>query len=198
MHLIIEINNLSIIINKLLNIALGNMRILLILLFSVITTVVEARMYQWAEPEVGTTQLSGKPPAWYRSAAGGPRTFVFDKGRLIDDTAVKVSDDVRQRLRRQAFVLAEEDYQKAQEKMAKAQELKQKYKKAKPGKTRIDDTDKQDSDIEFVAEPLFPEENQAEDEEKDNPADKSLDELRAMIADWERQQTESAKQALLE
>ncbi|HIF50150.1 MAG TPA: hypothetical protein EYQ42_01205, partial [Thiotrichaceae bacterium] len=104
------------------------MRKTLTLLISMImvTSIAEARMYQWTEPGVETTQLSGKPPAWYRSTAGGPRIFVFDNGRLIDDTAVEVSGEVRQRMRQQAFVLAEEDRQKAQEKMTKAQELKQK------------------------------------------------------------------------
>jgi len=31
---------------------------------------VQAQMYQWTDPESGTTQLSGKPPAWYRSVEG--------------------------------------------------------------------------------------------------------------------------------
>ena len=170
------------------------MRILLTLLLSVMTTVAESRMYQWTEPGVETTQLSGKPPAWYRSAAGGPRIFVFNKGRLIDDTDIEVSAEVRQRMRQQAFVLAEEDQQRAKEKMARAQELKQKYKKAKPEKSEQDAVDKEVVEVEFVAEPIFSEASQ--DEEEDSFADKSLDELRAMIADWERLQTESAKQAL--
>ncbi len=178
---------------------LETMRILLILLFSVTTSAVEARMYQWTESGVETTQLSGKPPAWYRSAAGGPRVFVFDNGRLIDDTAVDVSDEVRQRMRQQAFILVEEDRQKAKEKIAKAQELKQKYKKAKPDKSKQssqDDIDEMDSTDELVTEALFPEENQDDEQEKDSIADKSIDELRAMITNWEKSQTESAKQAL--
>lgn len=177
---------------------LETMRVLLILLISV-TTTVEARMYQWTEPGVETTQLSGKPPAWYRSVAGGPRIFVFDKGRLIDDTAVEVSDEVRLRMRQRAFILVEEDRQKVKEKIAKAQELKQKYKKAKPDKPEQfsrDDIDEEDSDVETVPDALFSEENQDDEQEKDSILDKSLDELKEMIADWEESQTESAKQAL--
>ena len=70
------------------------MRLIPVLLI-ICSTNVSARMYQWQEPDTGTTQLSGKPPAWYRSTAGGPRVFVFDDGRLIDDTAVKVSEEIR-------------------------------------------------------------------------------------------------------
>lgn len=46
-----------------------------------------ARMYQWVDPRSGTVQLSGSPPAWYRAAKAGPRVFVFENGRLVDDTA---------------------------------------------------------------------------------------------------------------
>ena len=64
---------------------------------------VEARMYQWINPASGRTQLSGKPPAWYRGKTGGPRVFVFENGRLIGDTAREVSEAERQSLRTQAF-----------------------------------------------------------------------------------------------
>ena len=61
-----------------------------------------------------------------RSAAGGASVFVFDNGRLIDDSSVSVSDEVRQSMRQQAFILSEEDRKKDKEKIAKSQELKQK------------------------------------------------------------------------
>jgi len=48
-------------------------------------------------------QLSGSPPAWYRSPAPGPRVLVFDNGQLVDDTAVVVAEDLRQSLRSDAF-----------------------------------------------------------------------------------------------
>lgn len=68
-----------------------------------------ARMYQWIEPHTGTTQLSGKPPVWYRSGQPGPRVLVFDNGHLIDDTAIKVEAEARRRLRQEALAIAEED-----------------------------------------------------------------------------------------
>jgi hypothetical protein len=175
------------------------MRIILILFFSLTMFAAEARMYQWTEPGVETTQLSGKPPAWYRSVAGGPRVFVFDKGRLIDDTAVEVSDEIRQRMRQEAFMLVEEDRQKAKEKMVKAHELKQKFKKKESKEAdeiNDDDTNGKDTVVELLTETLFSEENKEDEESKNNMEDKTLEELRAMIADWEKSQTESAKQAL--
>jgi hypothetical protein len=62
-----------------------------------------ARMYQWSHPASGIVQLSGAPPAWYRSTAQGPRVLVFDNGRLIDDTAVVVGEPLRESLRAAAF-----------------------------------------------------------------------------------------------
>ena len=64
---------------------------------------VQARMYQWVDPRTRHTQMSGVPPAWYRSGQPGPRVFVFENGQIIDDTLVTVSEDKRQALREQAF-----------------------------------------------------------------------------------------------
>jgi hypothetical protein len=64
---------------------------------------VSARMYQWVDPDTGTTHWSGRPPAWYRGSQRGPRVLVFDGGRLIDDTARRVLDAERDVLRAQAF-----------------------------------------------------------------------------------------------
>lgn len=63
----------------------------------------DARMYQWTSPDTGSTQLSGRPPAWYRSAQGGPRVYVFDDNRLVDDTGITVSAEQRAALRAEAF-----------------------------------------------------------------------------------------------
>lgn len=173
------------------------MRIFLALLLFITTISVEARMYQWIEPGVDTTQLSGKPPAWYRSAAGGPRVFVFDNGRLIDDTAVSVSDEVRQRMRQEAFILAEEDRQRAKEKIAKAKELKKKLARENNEEVdEIDDARNREDTIELLTDALFPEEKREEEQKDENIANKSLEELRSIISDWEESRTESAKQAL--
>ena len=81
---------------------------------------VGARMYQWINPETGTTQFSGKPPTWYRSGDGGPRIFVFENSRLIDDTARVLVPAERDRLQRQAFMPAEADKQADKEKYLEA------------------------------------------------------------------------------
>ena len=60
-------------------------------------------MYEWVDPISGSLQMSGKPPAWYRSSAGGPRVRVFDQGVIVDDTAIDVPADQRQALREDAF-----------------------------------------------------------------------------------------------
>lgn len=91
---------------------------------SVLMQSIQAEMYQWADPETGTTQLSGKPPAWYRSGEGGPRVFVFNRGKIVDDTGIKISDEQRISLRTQAFIRAEEDTAAAQQKATEAAKLK--------------------------------------------------------------------------
>lgn len=69
----------------------------------IVTVPAQARMYQWVSAQTGRTQLSGKPPAWYRSDQSGPRILVFENGRLVDDTARPVSLEERAALRAQAF-----------------------------------------------------------------------------------------------
>lgn len=76
-------------------------------LCSLSITPAAARMYQWRSPATGTTQLSGTPPAWYRTVEGGPRVYVFDANRLVDDTGIAVSDEQRRALRAAAFGEAE-------------------------------------------------------------------------------------------
>jgi hypothetical protein len=150
-------------------------------------------MYQWVEPGVDTTQLSGKPPAWYRSTAGGPRIFVFENGRLIDDTGIEVSDEVRQRMRQEAFILAEEDRQKAKEKIVKANEMKQKFQKEDSKETESTVEDEQDLP-ELSTDTLFAKEEKNENQSSDSDVD--IEQLRKIIADWEASQSESARKAL--
>lgn len=66
-------------------------------------TAAQARLYQWVSPETGTPQLSGEPPSWYRSADGGPRVRVYERGVLVDDTAMNLPEERRQALREEAF-----------------------------------------------------------------------------------------------
>ncbi len=170
----------------------------LLALLIVISMSADARMYQWTESDSGTTHFSGKPPVWYRSSAGGPRVYVFDNGRLIDDTAIEVDDDVRHQLRQQAFVLVEQDREDARKKNAKALELKQKYVKEKPKQS--DESRQRESEQESLDQMLEDEaiatQDEAEEETEDSSNKKLEDELRAMIADWEKSQTDIAKKRL--
>lgn len=156
---------------------------------------ISARMYQWTEADTGSTQLSGKPPMWYRSASSGPRVFVFDNGRLIDDTAVEVDEDVRQQLRQRAFVLVEEDQQKAKDKLAKSLELKQKFVKDKPKKPELEESEEMPLD-DTRDDELIVDEDVVDDQEKDASTEDTVDDLRKLITEWEQAQTESAKRAL--
>lgn len=83
-----------------------------------------ARMYQWNDPATGTTQFSGTPPAWYRSVDDGPRVFVFERGRIIDDTEVAVSEERRIALRQEAFMKTGQDSQEARSLAERAERLR--------------------------------------------------------------------------
>ncbi len=98
-------------------------RIIIILLLTC-SLAAEARMYQWRDPKTGTTQLSGKPPSWYRTDEKGPRVIVFDKGKIIDDTAIPLDRGQRRALRRQAMLSAEEDIESAKAKAIEAETIK--------------------------------------------------------------------------
>lgn len=62
-----------------------------------------ARMYQWHESGSGVARLSGDPPPWYRNGRQGPRTLVFENGRLVDDTAIALPREQEEALRNAAF-----------------------------------------------------------------------------------------------
>lgn len=83
--------------------------LVLVLLVIPFCETADARMYQWSNAATDTVQLSGSPPAWYRSSVQGPRVFVFDNGQLIDDTAVEVAEEHRQVLHANAFGRADDD-----------------------------------------------------------------------------------------
>lgn len=177
-----------------------NLKALVITLLAImlmLSGAVHARMYQWTEPETGSTQLSGKPPVWYRSEYGGPRVFVFDNGHLIDDTAIEVSEDVREHMRQQAFVLVEEDRQRASDKITKSEELKQKFAKEKPDiEPNQDEMDQVPTIIEPVAEEPSLDISLDDDQNNKSDVEKTSEELRKMIEVWENTQTENAKKVL--
>jgi hypothetical protein len=153
---------------------------------------VQARMYQWTDPETGTTQLSGKPPAWYRSPDNGPRVIVFEKGRVIDDTSIHITGSLREDLRRQALAIAAEDRDKARQMALQAEELKLKISAQRQEEPLAPVTSEDD-----IASPDNASLETAP-EKSDTPVNSELteDNLRALIAEWEKQKTEQSRQKI--
>lgn len=150
-----------------------------------------ARMYQWVDPQSGTTQLSGKPPAWYRSETGGPRIFVFEAGVLVDDTARVVPADRREGLRSAAFQAAMDA-----EDLAEAARLRETLDAGQP--SAPDDGKSLADDVAALAAALGePEAGKAPAKPVEEPAAEStVARLKAIIENWDRQQTERARQVL--
>lgn len=151
-----------------------------------------ARMYQWVEPDTGTTQLSGKPPSWYRSSDEGPRVLVFEKGRLVDDTSISVSQEARRDLRKRAFIMAEDDRLAAKEKLTRSKELKQSYateEEALP----VPVVDRDEVTADTLMEEL--EQNkQAMSEEEQEQEQAMMEQMREMVEEWEDSQAELNRQ----
>lgn len=164
------------------------LRLLLLCIFLCGNTTALARMYQWVEPDTHSTQLSGKPPAWYRSADGGPRVFVFENGRVIDDTGINVSVSERQRLRQQAFLNAEKDKSIAKEKLMQAERLK-----ATLQQNMLTEEARQEEVQVVPVEPITDPEP-----EQTTPVQASteIEDARALIAEWERLRTEEARKLI--
>ena len=105
------------------------------------TAVSEAQMYQWVNPRTGTVQLSGAPPSWYRGAQGGPRVLVFDQGKVVDDTAIRVPARRRRELREAAFQAATDRQRlKALQQLEQAAKEDDRGERVKPSERR-EDTD---------------------------------------------------------
>lgn len=146
-------------------------------------SVVNARMYQWVDPDNGTTQLSGKPPVWYRSEDGGPRVFVFENGKVIDDTGISVSASERDRLRLQSFLKAEEDKTAAKEKLLQAKRFQALLDQERGEEEELVELQELDTEIDMPAEnkPLVSEED-------------TIEEMRALIDEWEMRRARSARE----
>jgi len=155
-------------------------------------TIVQARMYQWVDPASGTTQLSGTPPTWYRSAEGGPRTFVIEKGQIIDDTAIKISDEQRNLLRQRAYLKVEEDRTAAAQKALEAEKLKAAFAIEPDEKITME---QQIDTSEEVVEEVASEVDETT-ESKEDADEQTAEEMRAKIEDWENKLTDEAKKLL--
>ncbi len=155
-------------------------------------TIVQARMYQWVDPASDTTQLSGTPPTWYRSAEGGPRTFVIEKGQIIDDTAIKISDEQRNLLRQRAYLKVEEDRTAAAQKALEAEKLKAAFAIEPDEKITME---QQIDTSEEVVEEVASEVDETT-ESKEDADEQTAEEMRAKIEDWENKRTDEAKKLL--
>ena len=155
-----------------------------ITLFS-LTSLAFARMYQWIDPDTGTTQLSGKPPVWYRANEAGPRVFVFEKGKIVDDTGRNVTSEEQERLRQQAFIRAEEDKAAAKEKLIQAKRLQATLEQ----KRSSEEESKEEESIEQIPEELV-----LDEPEVDEGPD--VEDMRALIEQWEQLRKEDVRKLL--
>ncbi|MGH8614940.1 MAG: hypothetical protein ACREYF_23700 [Gammaproteobacteria bacterium] len=149
------------------------MRYGLLLILVLLAPLSQARMYQWVNAESGSTQLSGKPPSWYRGVGHGPRVIVVEKGKIVDDTATQVPDWQRERLRAEAFALSLPD---APDTPGGLKELAQKLKEI--------------ADSEQFLGALV---EQAEQEPKKEPTQSTVEQLKAVITAWDKLKIEQAK-----
>lgn len=162
-------------------------RYALLILLLCCSTQAAARMYQWTDPESGITQLSGKPPPWYRSGEAGPRVFVFERGRVIDDTAVHVSNSERERLRRQALLDAASDTEQARSQLLEARRLQ-----AAMERDQRDQPQPVESTPEEAGTPS-PESAAEETPQRQVPTEQAM---KALIDQWEKMRTDNARQVI--
>lgn len=151
---------------------------------------VQARMYQWIDPESGTTQLSGKPPTWYRGVEGGPRVFVFEQGKVVDDTGIEISSTQRISLRTKAFLRAEKDRLMAKEKAMEVAKVKAITGRKMDGMVSSNEAD------EFREEVISKEIFQTKVMKKNKEEKASVEKMKALISEWENKRTEEAQTIL--
>ncbi len=145
----------------------------------------EARVYQWRNPNTGSVELSGTPPAWYRGAGGGPRVLVYQNGMLLDDTAIAVDPALGEELREAAF----REYERRQEQEA----LKRLERTARRERAKQAEAERQAAAL--AALEVVPEETrspvEAAVEEVPEILDPQvIDRLKDMLRVWDQQQLE--------
>lgn len=164
----------------------------------------EARVYQWVSPTTGNSQLSGKPPAWYRSGTTGPRVLVFENNKLVDDTAIVVDEAQRVKLRNNAFNIPSDAEKVAISREKAVARLEQQIQslvespemavylktpvaeREEPVLRDRPETTAETSTTKSEAAARLPEES----------SDERVERLKALISAWEKNQTESARTLL--
>lgn len=145
-------------------------RLSLILVALTVASVAEARMYQWVDPATGSTQMSGNPPAWYRSEWGGPRTWVYDNGRVVDDTAIQVSDEQGEALRMEAFRQLDEQMELQALKRLEKDALKEAARDDRPFEPDVIEEEPEELDFEVP----------------DSITDQTIEDLKDLIEQWDQ------------
>lgn len=162
-------------------------KIAVLIALMLLSNVAMARMYQWVDPDTRTTQLSGKPPSWYRSGETGPRILVYEKGQITDDTGISLSVKESDRLRQEAMIDAEQDRVAAMEKLQQARQQKATL-----------DFQKHEEEVHADVVPATTEPQANTDAVAAAPEDTgpAAEELRALIEQYEKTKTQNAKELL--
>ncbi|MBT7951635.1 MAG: hypothetical protein HN764_08430 [Gammaproteobacteria bacterium] len=128
---------------------------------------------------------------WYRSADGGPRVFVFDNSKVIDDTGIAVSDEQREHLRQKAFLRADKDKAGAREKLLKAKTMNA----ALLQKKKMEEVAQQKLEPVVEEVPIQLPELSSEKPSMSEEAT-TQEQMRQVIEAWEKVKTERAKDLL--
>lgn len=178
------------------------MRSFICIFLLLIATSVEARIYQWVNPSTGSTQLSGKAPAWYRSDMGGPRVLVFENNVLVDDTGVAVDEDQRIQLRAKA--LSSESGKKSLTTEQAVATLEDQIQAILDSSAMNEYLKNPPAQTDQAIAPEVPS-SKGSTEQKDKDASKSMatespdervERLKALISAWDKNKTEEAKSLL--
>jgi hypothetical protein len=158
--------------------------LLFIALLSACISASAARMYQWIDPDTNTTQLSGKPPHWYRTGEAGPRVLVFENGKAIDDTGIELSEVENTLLRQQALIIVEQDRQAAMQKLVESQRQK-----------AVFDSEPEDEDLLEQTFDSLPREIPVEEDNPDpDEASAMAEQMRQLLEEYESLRTQNARE----
>lgn len=152
-----------------------------------------ARMYQWTDPKTGITQLAGMPPPWYRSERGGPRVLVFENGRIIDDTSIKVPDAKRMQLREQALVQASGNKDQATKQLQSTAQLGAEFGSSETSPEQPSQKQLPERKPAAAKPPERPTAPPAPTAGANKPAAPTAEQMRQLIQRWEAAQEENAR-----